>query len=253
LVDIMEGRILVTGHSYRSDEILMLMRVAERFGFRINSFTHVLEGYKVADELAAHGAAAGTFSDWWMYKLEAYDAIPYNAAIMHEPGVKTAINSDIPWLQTHKALAAVPQPPLRPGIYRKAGRPPEWRSPRVSLGVGSQRYAGGLETLSPRRFHRFRLGDQAPELFGRFENGHRTRRNFHGIAGARITRHPGLTASDLERAESPDLDVALIGQSLLDRVEERVHDPCTVLLRYHRPGCSRYRRRDLLDQIRLGH
>jgi imidazolonepropionase-like amidohydrolase len=100
LVDIMEGRILVTAHSYRSDEIVMLMRVAERFGFRINSFTHVLEGYKVADELAAHGAAAGTFSDWWMYKLEAYDAIPYNAAIMHEHGVKTSINSDIPWLQS---------------------------------------------------------------------------------------------------------------------------------------------------------
>ena len=100
LVDIMEGRILVTAHSYRSDEIIMLMRVAERFGFRINSFTHVLEGYKVADELAAHGAAAGTFSDWWMYKLEAYDAIPYNAAIMHEHGVRTAINSDIPWLQS---------------------------------------------------------------------------------------------------------------------------------------------------------
>jgi imidazolonepropionase-like amidohydrolase len=100
LVDIMDGRILVTAHSYRSDEILMLMQVAERFGFRINSFTHVLEGYKVADELAAHGAAAGTFSDWWMYKLEAYDAIPYNAAIMHQHGVKTAINSDIPWLQS---------------------------------------------------------------------------------------------------------------------------------------------------------
>jgi imidazolonepropionase-like amidohydrolase len=99
LVDIMEGRILVTAHSYRSDEILMLMRIAERFGFRINSFTHVLEGYRVADELAAHGAAAGTFSDWWAYKLEAYDAIPYNAAIMHERGVRTAINSDIPWLQ----------------------------------------------------------------------------------------------------------------------------------------------------------
>ncbi len=99
LVDILEGRILVTAHSYRSDEILMLLRVAERFGFRINSFTHVLEGYKVADELAAHGVAAGTFSDWWGYKLEAYDAIPYNAAIMHERGVKTAINSDIPWLQ----------------------------------------------------------------------------------------------------------------------------------------------------------
>jgi imidazolonepropionase-like amidohydrolase len=99
LVDIMEGRILVHAHSYRSDEIVMLMRVAERFGFRIDAFTHVLEGYKVADEMAAHGAAGSTFSDWWAYKLEAFDAIPYNPAIMHEHGVLTSLNSDIPSLQ----------------------------------------------------------------------------------------------------------------------------------------------------------
>src|SRR5690606_16977677 len=99
LVDIMEGRIRVHAHSYRSDEIVMLMRIAERFGFTIDVFTHVLEGYKVADELRAHGAGASTFSDWWQYKLEAYDAIPYNAAIMHGKGVLTSLNSDIPWLQ----------------------------------------------------------------------------------------------------------------------------------------------------------
>jgi imidazolonepropionase-like amidohydrolase len=99
LVDIMEGRIRVHAHSYRSDEIMMLMRVAERFGFRIAAFTHVLEGYKVADEMAAHGAGGSTFSDWWMYKLEAYDAIPYNAAIMHRHGVKTSLNSDSQLLQ----------------------------------------------------------------------------------------------------------------------------------------------------------
>ncbi|MFW6040174.1 MAG: amidohydrolase family protein, partial [Gemmatimonadota bacterium] len=100
LVDIMEGDVRVHAHSYRSDEIVMLMRIAERFGFRIDAFTHVLEGYKVADELAEHGAGASTFSDWWMYKLEAYDAIPYNAAIMHGHGVLTSLNSDIPWLQS---------------------------------------------------------------------------------------------------------------------------------------------------------
>jgi imidazolonepropionase-like amidohydrolase len=100
LVDVMEGRILVHAHSYRSDEIVMLMRVAERYGFRIDAFTHVLEGYKVADEMAAHGASGSTFSDWWAYKLEAFDAIPYNAAIMHEHGVLTSLNSDISWLQT---------------------------------------------------------------------------------------------------------------------------------------------------------
>src|SRR5690606_12069097 len=99
LVDILEGRIRVHAHSYRSDEILMLVRIADRFGFKIDAFTHVLEGYKVADELREHGAGASTFSDWWQYKLEAYDAIPYNAAIMHRKGVLTSLNSDIPWLQ----------------------------------------------------------------------------------------------------------------------------------------------------------
>ena len=99
LVDIMDGKIRVHAHSYRSDEIVMLMRVAERFGFKIDVFTHVLEGYRVADELAAHGAGASTFADWWAYKLEAYDAIPYSPAIMHEHGVLTSLNSDIPVLQ----------------------------------------------------------------------------------------------------------------------------------------------------------
>jgi imidazolonepropionase-like amidohydrolase len=100
LTDIMEGRIRVHAHSYRADEILMLMRVAERHGFRIDAFTHVLEGYRVADEMAAHGAAASTFSDWWMYKLEAFEATPWNMKIMHDRGVLTSLNSDIPWLQS---------------------------------------------------------------------------------------------------------------------------------------------------------
>ena len=99
LADVMESRMRVTVHSYRSDEIVMFMRIAERFGFKVEVFTHVMEGYKVADEMAAHGAAGSTFSDWWHYKLEAYDAIPYNAAIMEDHGVLTAINSDIPTLQ----------------------------------------------------------------------------------------------------------------------------------------------------------
>jgi imidazolonepropionase-like amidohydrolase len=99
LVDIMEGRIRIHAHSYRADEILMLIRLAERFGFRIDVFTHVMEGYRVATEMAAHGAGGSTFSDWWQYKLEAYESIPHNAAIMHQHGVLTAINSDIPSLQ----------------------------------------------------------------------------------------------------------------------------------------------------------
>ena len=72
----------------------MLMKVAEKFNFNINTFTHILEGYKVADKMKAHGAGGSTFSDWWAYKYEVNDAIPYNAAIMHNNGVLTAINSD---------------------------------------------------------------------------------------------------------------------------------------------------------------
>ncbi len=94
LVEILEGKRLVHAHSYRADEILQLIRLAEEFGFKIATFQHVLEGYKVADEIAKHGAGASTFSDWWAYKVEAYDAIPYNAALMTERGVVVSINSD---------------------------------------------------------------------------------------------------------------------------------------------------------------
>ncbi len=94
LVEILEGKRLVHAHSYRADEILQLIRLAEEFGFKIATFQHVLEGYKVADEMARHGAGGSTFSDWWAYKVEAYDAIPYNAALMTERGVVVSINSD---------------------------------------------------------------------------------------------------------------------------------------------------------------
>ncbi|MGH6693369.1 MAG: amidohydrolase [Gammaproteobacteria bacterium] len=94
LTDIMNGTIKVHAHSYRGDEILMLMRVAEDFGFRINTVQHVLEGYKVADEMAKHGAMASTFAEMWAYKVEAYDAIPYNMAIMADRGVAVSVNSD---------------------------------------------------------------------------------------------------------------------------------------------------------------
>jgi imidazolonepropionase-like amidohydrolase len=94
LAEILSGERLVHAHAYRQDEILQLIRLAEEFGFRVATFQHVLEGYKVAKEIAEHGAAASTFSDWWGYKMEAYDAIPYNAAIMVEKGVSVSINSD---------------------------------------------------------------------------------------------------------------------------------------------------------------
>ncbi len=101
LVEVLEGQRLVHAHCYRQDEILMLLRVADEFGFKIRTLQHVLEGYKVAKEIAAHGAGASTFSDWWAYKVEAYDAIPYNAAIMTRKGVLVSINSDSDELMRH--------------------------------------------------------------------------------------------------------------------------------------------------------
>lgn len=94
LLEIINSERFISCHSYVQSEINMLMKVAEQFGFRINTFTHILEGYKVADKMAEHGAGGSTFSDWWAYKYEVNDAIPHNAAIMHREGVTVAINSD---------------------------------------------------------------------------------------------------------------------------------------------------------------
>ncbi|HEU4754739.1 MAG TPA: amidohydrolase family protein, partial [Armatimonadota bacterium] len=94
LSDIARGRILVEAHCYRSDEILMLLRVAEEFGFKIRTLHHALEAYKVAPEIAKHGCGVSTFSDWWAYKMEAYDAIPYNAALCAKAGIPVSVNSD---------------------------------------------------------------------------------------------------------------------------------------------------------------
>jgi len=101
LVEVLDGKRYVHSHCYREDEILMLLRVAKEFGFKVRTFQHVLEGYKVADELAAAGVGASTFSDWWAYKVEAYDAIPYNAALMTRRGVVVSINSDDAEEATH--------------------------------------------------------------------------------------------------------------------------------------------------------
>lgn len=94
LTEILEGKRFISCHSYVQSEINMLMHLADSMGFTVNTFTHVLEGYKIADKMLAHGAAGSTFSDWWAYKYEVRDAIPYNAAMMHQAGVLTAINSD---------------------------------------------------------------------------------------------------------------------------------------------------------------
>ena len=94
LVEILNDTRHITCHSYVQSEINMLIHVADSMGFKINTFTHILEGYKVADKMAARGIAGSTFSDWWAYKMEVWDAIPYNGKIMHDAGVLVAFNSD---------------------------------------------------------------------------------------------------------------------------------------------------------------
>ena len=94
MVEILDGKRFISCHSYVQSEINMLLKVADRFGVRINTFTHILEGYKVADKMKEHGVGGSTFSDWWAYKFEVNDAIPYNGAIMHSQGVTVAFNSD---------------------------------------------------------------------------------------------------------------------------------------------------------------
>jgi imidazolonepropionase-like amidohydrolase len=94
LVEIMNKKRFITCHSYVQTEITYAMRVGEKYGFPFNTFTHILEGYKVADKMKAHGANVSTFSDWYMYKAEVQDAIAYNASIMHKVGLNVCINSD---------------------------------------------------------------------------------------------------------------------------------------------------------------
>jgi competence ComEA-like helix-hairpin-helix protein len=101
LADVLKGDLKVHCHCYRADEILMLLRVADHFGFKVKSLQHVLEGYKIAPEIADHGASCSTFSDWWAYKIEAYDAIPFNTALLHEAGAVVCLKSDSNELTRH--------------------------------------------------------------------------------------------------------------------------------------------------------
>jgi imidazolonepropionase-like amidohydrolase len=101
MADILRGKIDVHSHCYRADEILMLLNLSDEFGFKVRELQHVLEGYKVSREIAQHGVAAGTFIDWWGYKAEAYDAIPYNVTLMENAGVVTSVNSDSDELARH--------------------------------------------------------------------------------------------------------------------------------------------------------
>ncbi|MCA9751577.1 MAG: amidohydrolase family protein, partial [Gemmatimonadetes bacterium] len=143
LVEILDGERLVHCHSYRADEIIALMRVAEDMGFTVGTFQHVLEGYKCADEIAAHGAGASSFSDWWSYKYEVIDAIPYNGAIMWERGVNVSFNSDSAELSRRMNLEAAK-------AVKYGGVPPEealcfvTRNPAQQLGIFER--VGSLET-----------------------------------------------------------------------------------------------------------
>ncbi len=101
MVQVLEGARLAHVHAYRADEILMMLRLADELGFKIKTLIHVLEGYKVAKEILAHGAGPSTFSDWWAYKFEAWDAIPYNAALMVRKGLLVSLNSDDAELMRH--------------------------------------------------------------------------------------------------------------------------------------------------------
>ena len=94
IVEILNKKRFITCHSYVQSEINMLMHVGDSMGFKVNTFTHILEGYKVADKMKERGIYGSTFSDWWAYKMEVQEAIPYNGALMHDMGILTAFNSD---------------------------------------------------------------------------------------------------------------------------------------------------------------
>jgi imidazolonepropionase-like amidohydrolase len=134
LKEVLEGKRYVHAHCYRADEILMLIRVADDYGFKIKTFQHVLEGYKVAKEMAAHGAGGSTFSDWWAYKVEAFDAIPYNAYIMQKYGVVVSLNSDDAELM-RRLNAEAGKMVKYGGMSREEALATVTKNPAIQLGV----------------------------------------------------------------------------------------------------------------------
>ena len=142
LVEVLEGKRLIHCHSYRQDEILAFLRTCEAFGVRVQTLQHVLEGYKVADEIARHGAGGSSFSDWWAYKFEVYDAIPYNGALMHKAGVLTSFNSDDAELARRLNLEAAK-------AVKYGGVPPEEALKFVTFNaakqLGIEKHVGSLE------------------------------------------------------------------------------------------------------------
>lgn len=131
LLEILQGQRWIHCHSYRQDEILAFLRVLEEYSVKVGTLQHILEGYKVADELAKHGAMASAFSDWWAYKFEVYDAIPYAGAIMHKQGVVVSFNSDDGELARHLNQEAAK-------AIKYGGVPPEEALKFVTLNPAKQ-------------------------------------------------------------------------------------------------------------------
>jgi imidazolonepropionase-like amidohydrolase len=142
LKEVLEDKRYVHAHSYRADEILMLIRIADDYHFKIRTFQHVLEGYKVAKEMAAHGAGGSTFSDWWAYKVEAFDAIPYNAFLMQKAGVVVSLNSDDAELM-RRLNAEAGKMVKYGGMTREEALATVTKNPAIQLGV--QDRVGTLE------------------------------------------------------------------------------------------------------------
>jgi N-acetylglucosamine-6-phosphate deacetylase len=142
LSEVVEGKRLVHCHSYRQDEILALIRTCDAFGVQIATFQHVLEGYKVADAIAKHGAGGSSFSDWWAFKFEVFDAIPYNGSLLHNAGVVVSFNSDNAELARRLNLEAAK-------AVKYGGVPPEEALKFVTLNPAKQlrvdKYVGSLE------------------------------------------------------------------------------------------------------------
>ncbi len=154
--EILQMKRIVHSHSYRQDEILMLIRVAQDFGFTIGTFQHVLEGYKVADELARLGIGASCFSDWWAYKFEVYDAIPYNGTLMHNAGVVVSFNSGSDELARRLNLEAAK-------AVKYGGVPPEEALKFVTLNPARQlRIDGRVGSLEPGKDADFVLWSSNP-------------------------------------------------------------------------------------------
>ncbi len=142
LADVLDGKVLVYAHAYRADEMLMLMKVADDFGFKVRTFEHGLEAYKVASEIARHGAGVGTFIDWWSFKMETVDAIPYNPAILARHGVSVALDSDSDELARRLYWDAAKAVKYG-GVSEEEALRMITRNPARHLGV--ERYVGSLE------------------------------------------------------------------------------------------------------------